>query len=71
MLEQYFIIQINGEPFHCFENLSIYSLLEYLNIDIDINLVEYNNEILHEHQFKLTFVQESDKLEIITIVGGG
>nr|SCW23071.1 Thiamin biosynthesis protein S [Nemalion sp. H.1444] len=71
MLEQHFIIQINGEPFQCFNNLSVYDLMEYLNVDTDVNLVEYNNEILHDHQFKLTFVQEYDKLEIITIVGGG
>nr|YP_009314616.1 Thiamin biosynthesis protein S [Liagoropsis maxima]SCW22870.1 Thiamin biosynthesis protein S [Liagoropsis maxima] len=71
MSEKYCSIQINGEPFHCYKQMSIQALLTYLNIDIEINLIEYNNEILYQHQLKSIMLKEEDKLEIITVVGGG
>jgi sulfur carrier protein len=33
--------------------------------------VEYNGEILHRQYWSETEIQEGDKLEIVTIVGGG
>lgn len=33
--------------------------------------VEYNGEILHRQFWQTTEIQEGDRLEIVTIVGGG
>jgi len=33
--------------------------------------VEYNGEILHRQYWENTEIKEGDKLEIVTIVGGG
>jgi sulfur carrier protein len=33
--------------------------------------VEYNGEILHKQFWQTTQMQEGDRLEIVTIVGGG
>jgi sulfur carrier protein len=33
--------------------------------------VEYNGEILHRQFWEATMIQEGDRLEIVTIVGGG
>jgi len=71
MLNQYFTIQINGEPFHCINNMSLHNVLSYLNVDLSFSLIEYNNEIIQDNQLSQIFVQNNDKLEIITIVGGG
>nr|YP_009315840.1 Thiamin biosynthesis protein S [Trichogloeopsis pedicellata]SCW24498.1 Thiamin biosynthesis protein S [Trichogloeopsis pedicellata] len=71
MLQQDFNILINGQPFQCVRNMTIHDLLSYLLIDMKTNLVEHNNEILDPSQFKTVILQEHDKIEIITLVGGG
>nr|YP_009315231.1 Thiamin biosynthesis protein S [Titanophycus setchellii]SCW23686.1 Thiamin biosynthesis protein S [Titanophycus setchellii] len=71
MQKQDFNIRINGEPFHCAQPITVYDLLVYLDIDIKANIVEYNHDILDVNKLRTTFVQEHDRIEIITLVGGG
>lgn len=71
MKSDYITIQINGEPFNCLEHLSLQELIRYLSIDLKLVLLEYNNMILSEIQMSSIYLNENDKLEIITIVGGG
>nr|YP_009315027.1 Thiamin biosynthesis protein S [Scinaia undulata]SCW23482.1 Thiamin biosynthesis protein S [Scinaia undulata] len=71
MTDQYLVIQINGKPFCCESSMSIEELLSYLNISIELNLIEYNREILSSSQLHHTFIKSNDQLEIITVVGGG
>ena len=71
MQQQDFNIRINGEPFHCIRQITVYDLLTYLNIDMASNVVEYNHDILDVDRSKIIFVQEHDEIEIITLVGGG
>lgn len=66
-----FNIQINGEPFQCISSVSIKAVISYLGIDTELSLIEYNNEIVHEDEWTQIMLQPKDKLEIITIVGGG
>nr|YP_009315434.1 Thiamin biosynthesis protein S [Yamadaella caenomyce]SCW23889.1 Thiamin biosynthesis protein S [Yamadaella caenomyce] len=66
-----FYILINGEPFYCMQVMSVWQLLLYLNIDCNTNLIEYNNEILDYDRLKKVMVKPSDKIEIVTLVGGG
>ncbi len=71
MRNQYLTIQINGEPFHCVNTMSLNNILTYLEVDMNISLVEYNNEIIEDNQLQQIFVKNNDKVEIITVVGGG
>lgn len=71
MKDQYLVIQINGKPFYCENNMSVEDLLSYLSISTELNLIEYNREILSSSQLCKTFVKTNDQLEIITVVGGG
>lgn len=66
-----FNILINGEPFCCVSSMSIKSIISYLGINTKFSLIEYNNEILQEDQWPSILLQPQDKIEIITIVGGG
>lgn len=66
-----FNIQINGEPFQCMSSMSIKALMTYLEINTELSLIEYNNEIIHEDEWINIILKPKDKLEIITIVGGG
>nr|YP_009296499.1 thiamine biosynthesis protein S [Thorea hispida]AOM65434.1 thiamine biosynthesis protein S [Thorea hispida]ARX95803.1 thiamine biosynthesis protein S [Thorea hispida]UNJ79093.1 thiamine biosynthesis protein S [Thorea hispida] len=71
MTSQYITIQINGEPFNCLSQMSLLDIISYLNIDSRLVLLEYNGIILSDMQISNIFVNQNDKLEIITIVGGG
>lgn len=71
MTSQYITIQINGEPFNCLSKMSLRDIISYLNIDSRLVLLEYNGEILSDIQISNVLVSQNDKLEIITIVGGG
>jgi len=71
MNDLYFKILINGEPFNCNSSMSIQDILIYLNVDLNKVIVEYNKKVINYLQFNQILVQKGDKLEIITIVGGG
>lgn len=71
MKNNYITIQINGEPFNCPNNMSIYDLICYFDINSKLVLVEYNEDMIYDNQFTDILLKPNDKLEIITIVGGG
>jgi sulfur carrier protein len=64
-------LQVNGETRSCLAQTPIPKLLQQLGYNPRLVAVEYNGEILH-HQFWLdTKVEDGDRLEVVTIVGGG
>ena len=71
MKNNYITIQINGEPFNCPNNMSIYDLICYFDINSKLVLVEYNEDMIYDNQFTDILLKPNDNLEIITIVGGG
>jgi sulfur carrier protein len=64
-------VQVNGEAFHCSPQKSLPQVLEKLGLNPRLVAVEYNGEILHRQYWEQTEVKEGDRLEIVTIVGGG
>lgn len=64
-------LQINGEPQTCSPNTSLPNLLQRMGLNPRLLAVEYNGEILHRQFWETTQMQEGDRLEIVTIVGGG
>ncbi|MDX1976529.1 MAG: sulfur carrier protein ThiS [Pseudanabaenaceae cyanobacterium bins.68] len=64
-------LQINGNLQACSPQLNLIALLEELGINPRLVAVEYNGEILHRQFWAETMIQASDRLEIVTIVGGG
>ena len=71
MLTNYIVIQLNGKPFNCKYNLLLKDLLVYLNVNPYSNIIEYNDEIIQNSLLKETILQSGDKVEIVTMVGGG
>lgn len=71
MNSTYFKVIINGQPFNCSSSMSIKDILVYLDVDLHKVVIEYNKIIVNHLQFDQILMQESDNLEIITIVGGG
>ncbi|HEY9618728.1 MAG TPA: sulfur carrier protein ThiS [Crinalium sp.] len=64
-------LQVNGEPRHCLSQTRLPELLTQLGLNPRLVAVEYNGEILHRQFWEETAMQEGDRLEIVTIVGGG
>lgn len=64
-------LQVNGETRTCPVQYRLPDLLQQLGFNPRLVAVEYNGEILHRQLWSETQIQEGDRLEIVTIVGGG
>ena len=64
-------IQVNGEAQTCITETTLPELLTELGLNPRLIAVEYNGEILHRQHWANTRMQSGDRLEIVTIVGGG
>lgn len=64
-------LQINGELCDCPAGLNLPDLLRSLGLEPRLVAVEYNGEILHRQFWENTQPATGDRLEIVTIVGGG
>ena len=64
-------LQVNGEHQSCLEGTTLPQLLTQLEMDPRLVAVEYNGEILHRQFWETTVMQTDDRLEVVTIVGGG
>ncbi|WP_036485882.1 sulfur carrier protein ThiS [Myxosarcina sp. GI1] len=64
-------IQINGENHSCSQAIHLPELLTQMGLNPRLVAVEYNGEILHRQYWTDTQLHSGDRLEIVTIVGGG
>lgn len=64
-------IQVNGTAHTCINKTTLPELLTELGLNPRLIAVEYNGEILHRQYWADTRMQSGDRLEIVTIVGGG
>ncbi|MBD2445757.1 thiamine biosynthesis protein ThiS [Nostoc sp. FACHB-152] len=64
-------LQVNGETRSCSSQTPLPDLLQQLGFNPRLVAVEYNGEILHRQFWSQTTVQPGDRLEVVTIVGGG
>ena len=65
----YFIL--NGQQYATNSNLTILELVKYFNYNTSLFVLEYNNLICKRKNWNKIFIQNNDKIEIVTIVGGG
>lgn len=68
---QHITIHLNGEIFHYPTSLKLLALLENRSLNPRLIAIEYNGEILHRQFWPGQIIQDGDRLEIVTIVGGG
>nr|ARO91282.1 thiamine biosynthesis protein [Rhodochaete parvula] len=64
-------VEINGESFNCVSPISLYSLLEYLDFNISTVIIEHNATIISHENLYFVELKNNDKVEVVTIVGGG
>lgn len=64
-------VQINGENHNFATSLTLPELLAQIGMNPRLIAVEYNGAILHRQYWMDTQIQTGDRLEVVTIVGGG
>ena len=64
-------LQVNGKETQCPSNRNLPHFLSEIGLNPRLVAVEYNGEILHRQFWESTQLQNGDRLEIVTIVGGG
>ena len=62
---------VNGENRNCDAFTTLPKILQQLGYNPRLVAVEYNGEILHRQFWEQTQVESGDRLEVVTIVGGG
>ncbi|MEB3288773.1 MAG: sulfur carrier protein ThiS [Leptolyngbya sp.] len=67
----HFSVQVNGEAKLCPPGTTLPTFLVALGLNPRLIAVEYNGEILHRQHWETTQIHPNDRLEIVTIVGGG
>jgi sulfur carrier protein len=64
-------LQVNGDRHTCLPQTTLPQFLQQIGLNPRLVAVEYNGEILHRQYWPAKILQEADRLEIVTIVGGG
>ena len=71
MIDSSYLITVNGDRQTCSPETTLPQFLIQLGLNSRLIAVEYNGEILHRQYWEKTQLQNGDRLEIVTIVGGG
>lgn len=64
-------IHLNGEPRDVPEGCTIAALLELLEVRMKGVAVERNQEVIPRAEHGSTVLSEGDRVEVVTLVGGG
>lgn len=62
---------LNGQIYYIRQKITLSEIIDYFNYNNCLFVLEYNNLIFDKKEWKKTFIKERDKIEIVTIVGGG
>lgn len=72
-MSQFKYFLVNGQQY-CIasqSSITILELMKYFNYNTSLFVLEYNNSIFNKKNWNKTFIKNNDKIEIVTIVGGG
>lgn len=64
-------IEINGEPREVAQGTTLARLLDELDVQQPYVAVEVNLQVVPRARHNETLLQEGDRLEVVTLVGGG
>ena len=64
-------IIINGQNYFIKEDINLFDLVTYFNYNDHLLVLEHNNLVQSKKTWKDILIKNQDKIEIVTIVGGG
>lgn len=70
-MKQTKLFYLNGECYSVEDDITMIELVHYFNYNDVLLVLEYNNAICMKKHWKNIYIQDKDKIEIVTIVGGG
>ena len=53
------------------KKITLLQLINYFNYNTSLLVLEYNNSICNKKNWNNIWISNNDKIEIVTIVGGG
>ena len=62
---------LNGEKYYIKTKVNLLELITYFNYNTSLLVLEYNNSICNKKNWNKIYINDNDKIEIVTIVGGG
>jgi len=62
---------LNGQKYCTEHDLTILELINYFNYNTSLLVLEYNNLICTKKNWNKIILKNNDRIEIVTIVGGG
>lgn len=62
---------LNGQKYFIKAELTILDVIHYFNYTTSLCVLEYNSLVCHKKNWNKIKIENNDKLEIVTIVGGG
>ena len=62
---------LNGEKYFIKHEITLLELINYFNYNASLLVLEYNNLICNKKNWDKIYLNDNDKIEIVTIVGGG
>ena len=62
---------LNGQQYFTESELTILELINYFNYNTSLFVLEYNSLICNKKNWNQIRIKNADKIEIVTIVGGG
>ena len=65
------VFLLNGQQYFTEYDLTILELINYFNYSNSLFVLEYNNLICNKKNWDKVIIKNNDKIEIVTIVGGG
>ena len=62
---------LNGEVYYTKTTITLLDLIIYFNYNDSLLVLEYNNLICNKKNWNQILLKDQDKIEVVTIVGGG
>nr|YP_010134013.1 thiamine biosynthesis protein S [Tryblionella apiculata]QWM93502.1 thiamine biosynthesis protein S [Tryblionella apiculata] len=62
---------LNGQSYYIKKTVTLFDIIIYFNYNDSLLVLEYNNLICNKKNWKNISITNQDKIEIVTIVGGG
>ena len=62
---------LNGDKYCIEDKITLLELINYFDYNTSLLVLEYNNSICNKKNWNKIYIHDNDKIEIVTIVGGG
>lgn len=62
---------LNGNSYYTTKKITVLDIINYFNYSDSLLVLELNKVLCNRTKWNETFLNNNDKIEIVTIVGGG